>query len=146
MSKVQYFFSLKCATNHAIFTCLLSHLKNHSKHIPKPSIPFKSQSKSIKPIFNFSSTLEPINRALIPHNLTHQKVLLSCQRTFLSSPYLACIDELFFSSPSVSCPFGISPFEKVPLEFCLYGNFCPFLLFSYILFLFSIFFYFYLAF
>jgi len=40
------------------------------------------------------------------------KVLLSCQRTFLSSPNLACVDDLFFSSPSFFCPFGISPFRN----------------------------------
>ena len=106
MSKVQFFFSLKCATNHAIFTCQLSHLKNHSKHIPKPSISFKSPSKSIKPIFHFSSTLEPINRALIIHNWTHKKFFWVVKKLFSLLPHLVCVDELFFSSSNYCCPFG----------------------------------------
>jgi len=142
MSKVQFFFSLKCATNHAIFTCQLSHLKNHSNHIPKPSISFKSPSKCIKPIFHFSSTLEPINRALIIHNWTHKKFFWVVKKLFSLLPHLVCVDELFFSSSNYCCPFG-----KVPSEFCPFSNFVPLVVPSFFLFFcFFLAFYFFLAF
>jgi len=145
VSRSNFFFFLKCATNHAIFTCQLSHLKNHSNHIPKPSISFKSPSKSIKPIFHFSSTLEPINRALIPHNFTHQKFSWVVKEFFSLLPHLACVDELFFSSPSFTVPWEKSLRNFVPsvilslrlsLYFLAFYFFLVFL--HFILFLFNI--------
>jgi len=86
-------------------------------HIPLLKFTIKHHSNHHQnPLNHFSIFINLLTYKYSSHSWQFHtsKVLLSCQRTFLSSPYLACVDELFFSSPSFFCPFRISPFEIVP--------------------------------